>query len=471
MSKYRNSEPDLDLWDDILTPESKKASSQRKASVEKEDPQDNIFDEDLYPPKTRKRKKSHGTGVSPRLLLIPVFVVMLGVLLGLANESRTEPPKPTVSISATTIPTTIPPTTIPPTTAPVPKDTEPVATTQPAKTDQDYRYFGRRLSASERDVYDQLEEGLKNRKDEIGPLCVSDLDTLREIIHAVFYDYPEYFWFREGYAYPYSDKGTYLEVMVKPMYEFSSQEYLSCKALVESESQYILAQLQGKTDYEKVKGVYEYLIDNTIYDLDYTGTTIYELFHDKRAVCEGYARAAQYLLNKLGVEALYITGLAGEPGEEATWENHAWNIVRIDGSYYQLDVTWGDPVLDDGTQGKNYFYLNLTDEEMYRNHKAEEPDMYPPCTATKYNYYSYEGYYLNEFNQQTLIDWFREADTRGEALEFKCASRQTYEQAKTWMFENGGANEMIRPLVAPNSVITWWWTTDDVMYIISLERT
>lgn len=354
---------------------------------------------------------------------------------------------------------------------PQPTATLPAPVAPSPSPKREYRYFGSMLSPEYKKIYDNICEGIARRDDFIGPFHISNVNDINLIIQSVTYDYPEYFWFRGVHSGTYYDYDTYVDYTVSPQYEFSAQEYTAHATFVESATQPILSQLEGKSDYEKVKGVYEYLVDNTIYDRAYTGTTIYEMFHDGRGVCEGYARATQYLLTKLGVETLFVTGNGGEFGlPRSQWESHAWNIVRIDGTYYQLDTTWGDPVNDDDSQIKNFWYLNLTDAEIARAHDRNEWNKYPTCSSIRHNYYIYEGRYLDIFSKDTIENWFRDSYAKGQPLEFKCASEDIYRQAYHWLVDNEGFKELFRSVVPANTAYRYGYGYSDELYIINVDK-
>jgi hypothetical protein len=329
------------------------------------------------------------------------------------------------------------------------------------------RYFRNRLSSQDQAVYDLIEAGIAAGQTSLGPFDVKSEDRLKAIVHAVQFDNARYFWFRVGYGSSYYDRTGYLEMTITPDYVYPAGEIASRQAVVQAAAQSVIDGLKGKTDYEKVLGVYEYLIDHTIYDLAYTGKTPYELFANGRAVCEGYARAAQYLLTELGVQTLYVVGNAGELGMESQWGSHAWNIVCIDGEYYQMDVTWGDPVRPDGVQVKSFNYLTLTDREMARRHRAKNPQDYPVCSATTWNYHVLQGKYLTAFHKPTVEAWFYETIPQGLTLEFKAADEEIYRQAVNWLITEDGSHQLYRT-IEPYAGYSYQYDCHDDTLVISI---
>ena len=98
--------------------------------------------------------------------------------------------------------------------------------------------------------------------------------------------------------------------------------------------------LEGCSDYEKVCGVYDYMCANITYDYANLKDTSYKLKYsayaalvNKTAVCQGYAALLYRLLLELGVDNRVVTGIGNGGG-------HAWNILKLDGRYYNADSTW-----------------------------------------------------------------------------------------------------------------------------------
>ena len=121
--------------------------------------------------------------------------------------------------------------------------------------------------------------------------------------------------------------------------------------------------ISGKSDYQKVKAIYDYICSNVSYD--YTNLnndtyiqkyTAYAALIDKTAVCQGYASLLYRMVLDAGVDARVISGDAGGP--------HAWNIVRLKDKYYNLDSTW-----DAGRENYSYFLKSM---KAFSDHERDE---------------------------------------------------------------------------------------------------
>lgn len=103
-----------------------------------------------------------------------------------------------------------------------------------------------------------------------------------------------------------------------------------------------------------IKKYHDYIIDNTVYDSDrsdnniikYKSDTAYGTLLQGYSLCGGYADSMAIFLNDLGIENYKISS-----------EHHVWNAVKIDDVWYHLDLTWDDPVTQDGT--------NLIEEDFF----------------------------------------------------------------------------------------------------------
>lgn len=129
------------------------------------------------------------------------------------------------------------------------------------------------------------------------------------------------------------------------------------------------------SDYDKVKAVHDYIVLNCEYDYEnYVNDTIPQdsysprgVLINKKAVCEGYAAAFKAFMDELSIPCKLVSGKASSNGDFIGRVNHAWNRVEVGGVWYQIDVTWDDPVPDQKRKVR-YKYFLLSDEEMNKTH-------------------------------------------------------------------------------------------------------
>ena len=129
------------------------------------------------------------------------------------------------------------------------------------------------------------------------------------------------------------------------------------------------------TRQNKIKYIHDYIIANT--DYDQTNSTndsnIYGTLIEKKAVCEGYAKTFQFLMNELNIPCILVYGIAQTDEEKS--EFHAWNYVMLDNQkWYAIDTTWDDPIVIGGGKisdaKKHEFYL-LGSTNFFKTHTED----------------------------------------------------------------------------------------------------
>ncbi len=194
---------------------------------------------------------------------------------------------------------------------------------------------------------------------------------LRNVFMAVFNDHPELFWLDSAYRGKFDRSGNCVEIRL----EFNEliDNLDAAKARFNEEAEKIISAADRLgTDYEVEVYVHNALLDKMEYDLRAPlNQSAYSGLVNGRTVCAGYARSFQYLMMELGIPCYYCTGYAGEA--------HAWNIVQLDGEYYNADATWDD------TDPNTYDFFNKTDAEFNTNHRREDLSVnLPACNGTRY---------------------------------------------------------------------------------------
>ncbi|MCD3245706.1 transglutaminase [Clostridium botulinum C] len=143
-------------------------------------------------------------------------------------------------------------------------------------------------------------------------------------------------------------------------------------------------------DYEKELAIHDYIVSNSRYDerlflgnIPGESYTDYGVLVKGVGVCESYAKAMYRLLNAAGIETLFVFGEA--INQSGITEAHAWNIVKLNGRYYQLDTTWDNPIVPGGKKYITHDYFNLTDNEMEKDHIWDK-SKYPKCYSKTYSF-------------------------------------------------------------------------------------
>lgn len=187
---------------------------------------------------------------------------------------------------------------------------------------------------------------------------------VRTAVKALTDDHPEIFWLTGTIGYYSGDSTTVIQMYSK----YSPEEIDARVNAVRSVANAFYATVpDGLSAFEREVMVHDYLIGHVAYDdsvdtinLDNNSPDIYTVYGamvNQVAVCEGYARAFQMLMNGLGVDCV---GLMGSSQEQM----HMWNAVKTEDGWYQTDVTWDDQE-ETYTQ---HLYCNVGDEFMYEDH-------------------------------------------------------------------------------------------------------
>ncbi len=297
------------------------------------------------------------------------------------------------------------------------------------KASQQGKYAYEHLTEEGKTLYVELLTIIQHRAQDI---VVSTLDEeiLDVVCTFVLTDHPEIF-YMDGYTYTrYTLGGELKKISFTGNYIYSAEEIEARQARIDQYASTCLAgaPMDGD-DYAKVKYVYDYLISNTEYDSSAPDNqNICSVFLNGRSVCQGYAKATQYLLNKLGIPTTLVTGKVNGVG-------HAWNLVFADGEYTYVDTTWGDSSYQKVESGANsqkmplinYTYLCCTTQDISKTHTISETLPMPACTSMRNNYYVREGEYFTEIDMGAVGALFERRYADGSNnVTIKCSTQEIY---------------------------------------------
>lgn len=297
----------------------------------------------------------------------------------------------------------------------------------------DIYYAYHSLDDDGRRLYLEILDALKNMSDDV---TVSTLDSeqLDRSFECVLRDHPELFYV-EGFKYTEHFLGDALtKISFEGTYSATKEEAETDIAEIEKKLSECMREAPlNEDEYSTVKYLYDYLIDSTEYDKNAENNqNIRSVFLGGRSVCQGYAKAMQYMLQRAGIQSFLVTGYTGA-------ERHAWNLARVNGQYYYLDPTWGDASYSySGSEGMeeeafsppiNYDYFLVTNDEISKTHSFEAFLELPACDSMEDNYYVREGLFFESYDRQQLENIFdSDAVKAADYVTLKCADSAVYEQ-------------------------------------------
>lgn len=279
------------------------------------------------------------------------------------------------------------------------------------------------------DIYKVLSGHLKEGEllwEFIGELDTPDVDRL---FKCVMNDHPELFYVSGYSQVEYFQNDKLQRIVFEGNYTMDEEEVKIRQQQIDAYVNECLGGIsKDASEYEKVKYVYEYVIENTDYRLDAPqNQNICSVFISRESVCQGYAKAVQYLLERLDVSCTLVLGYVDNVG-------HAWNLVQIDGQYYYVDATWGDASYRGGGENLgqyptvNYDYLCVTTEQLCKTHVISNVVDMPECTSMEANYYIVEKAYFDSYDEIAIGNFLKEAQETGQGtVTVKCANEEVYD--------------------------------------------
>lgn len=189
----------------------------------------------------------------------------------------------------------------------------------------------------------------------------------------------------------YMDSGKATNYLID---EFSSKSQVNDAISKIEQVRSKIVQNKKSDDYENIKMVHDYLIDNVEYDRTISKSNIYNIYGalvNGEAVCEGYARSFKYIMDYMGIQSTLVIGKG--TNSEGKTENHAWNYIQVNGIYYAIDCTWDDPISTSGFVSSNskYKYFLKGENEISKDHTpngqfTEGGKLFEYPTLSKNNY-------------------------------------------------------------------------------------
>jgi uncharacterized protein YjdB len=253
------------------------------------------------------------------------------------------------------------------------------AQTVSTESTADFYPYRSMLSSTYKALYDEAYAALKNGNTTVTPsVKVKYSSNVTEAIYAVYLDHPELVWITGSSTI--STRNDYVTKIVFATYDISdttAERELMVSRFNAAAQKIIDKAMTYNTVIQREVYVHNAICEAATYsDSDYSQSAYSALVMGK-SVCAGYSRAFQYIMQQCGVACYYVRGTAFSG---YTSGNHAWNIISIGSSYYNVDVSWDDTYFD--YYGHYcYDYFNLSDASAGLSRTRNKASMaLPACT-------------------------------------------------------------------------------------------
>ena len=311
-------------------------------------------------------------------------------------------------------------------------------------------------------AYEKIADGIKDASDSINltglNLTQDHVEKATEFVHS---DFPEYFWFTGAYNLQLMDTGSGMFVTEyipavspssggdpTPGYQVngqvvkgSSTELANAKSAFNAVINEAMSKIPaGASDYQKSEILHDFVDDKTEYQQVGDHQSAYGALVLGKAVCAGYARAYQVLMNEAGIKCWYVSGKSYNPSGDL--ENHAWNLVWLDGKCVYTDVTW-----DDHRPSNFHHYLNLSREQIAEDHFPDRPEYLPAScghnTQTYFKMNSGEGKGVCDMTGSEsgadVAKYFVLKSQNGDQVEYFCRVHYHGGNFADWMNANSAS--------------------------------
>lgn len=241
-------------------------------------------------------------------------------------------------------------------------------------------YYYSKMNKLQKSVYHAIRTGLMALSPSFA-VPVLEGRELQDIFFKLRLDCPDLFW-ATGFRYRCYPNASNMEMI--PEYLFDKKKVKEHQAAMESRIAKLVRPAKSMSEWEKELYIHDFICANVRYDSlkkPYSHEIIGPLGQGA-GVCEGIAKAVKCLCDALEIWCIIAVSDAN-PDKKIKYR-HAWNVVRLDGNYYHLDVTFDNTLSSDGTI--RYDYFNLEDKHVFKDH---EPVMFevPMCVDGGHYYY------------------------------------------------------------------------------------
>lgn len=292
-------------------------------------------------------------------------------------------------------------------------------------------YYYNQLSEKEQGWYDKMKSAVLSQKKSVKINARISEDTLQKLATTMYYYDVQCFNISDFSAEIYA---SYTVVYFK--YRYSKESCAQITDYLEKQAENIISGFDSDTKiYTKIKTIHDYIIKRCSYDKSTSSADIaYGALGKKKAKCDGYSKAFAFLCSRAGIRTVNVIGKAGG-------ENHMWNKVYYNKKWYNVDVTWDDPVSND-KENLSYGYFMAPDSQFSRTHKADPCDYQIPAaedgSKTYYKVYGHSAKDTAEAKTLLVSGIAKAADKKKLSYTIQFESKSAFDSAMSSFTADNG---------------------------------
>lgn len=296
------------------------------------------------------------------------------------------------------------------------------------------------LSDEEKALYEQVRDAVLGFEEFVKFDPPVTRETARKIYSLVYSQERKYFWLSNIFYAPDSEVS-----MLRMNYLYEREDAEIKRAELDFAASTVLGEIsEGASDFEKVVYFHDKIVKNCSFSTDKLHVnSAYGVLVTGYGQCEGYAAAMSLLCDKAGIPNYIVCG------KNTEGSTHAWNKIRLDGEWYNVDCTWDDPIIkrndpdfirhdyllvkDSEIEGKTHFT-----DELYKGHTS--------CEADRLNYFNGRGLTFSavEDGVGELERQLKEKGFDGEReVEIRFSDMDVFYAAMARLFDSGEMKDII----------------------------
>lgn len=266
-----------------------------------------------------------------------------------------------------------------------------------------YEYYYNQLTDIQKNIYNQLYKTVETVSESTAiSLNSVTQDEISLIFRALRYDHPEIYWI-QAYKYIIDEKSD--KLYFYPTYLVNAEEKSLYDEQLSVWTERALSTVNSEmTTYEKEKAIYDFIVDNTEYNLDSELNQSLISVVKGKSVCLGYTKAMKYICDKINIPCVVIEGTSKDGIA------HSWNKVQINDAWYNVDATNSNTAQ---MFSNSYDMFNITDELISIQYTEKEQSSesgriiftYPEANSIEADYYKMKDLYINSLNEiETVVN-------------------------------------------------------------------